>query len=64
MSEVKEEKSFEEKIESAKELLEELTNPEITLSNSVKIYKEGIKELEEAQKLLDNAKLNFEELNK
>ncbi len=56
--------SFEEKIDSAKELLEKLTDPEITLSNSVKIYKEGIKEIEDAQKLLDSAKLNFEELNK
>ena len=56
--------SFEEKLDNAKELLNELTNPEITLSNSVKIYKNGLKEIEEAQKLLDDAKLNFEELNK
>ncbi len=63
MSEEKE-MSFEEKIDSAKQLLEQLTDPEITLSNSVKIYKDGIKEIEEAQKLLDTAKLNFEELNK
>lgn len=56
--------SFEEKLDNAKELLNELTNPEITLSNSVKIYKNGLKEIDEAQKLLDDAKLNFEELNK
>ena len=60
----KKEITFEEKIDSAKELLEKLTDPEITLSNSVKIYKDGIKEIEDAQKLLDSAKLNFEELNK
>lgn len=62
MSEVKE-LNFEQKIENAKQLLEKLTQPDITLENSVKVYKEGMKEIEEAQKLLDNVKLNFEELN-
>ncbi|RXJ63444.1 exodeoxyribonuclease VII small subunit [Halarcobacter anaerophilus] len=51
--------SFEKKIEKAKELLEKLSNPQITLSDSLDVYKEGIKELEEAQKLLDEAKLIF-----
>ena len=55
----KEEQSFEEKIEKAKELLEKLSNPQITLSDSLELYKNGIKELEEAQKLLDEAKLIF-----
>ncbi len=57
--ELKEEISFEEKIENAKVLLEKLSNPEITLSDSVNLYKNGIKEIEEAQKLLEEAKLNF-----
>lgn len=56
--------SFEEKIENAKKLLEKLIDPEITLSNSVDIYKNGMKELKEAQELLNSAKLEFEELNK
>lgn len=56
--------SFEQKVEKSKQLLNDLTNPEITLSNSVKIYKEGLKEIEEAQKMLDTAKLNFVTLNK
>lgn len=51
--------SFEKKIEKAKELLEKLSSPQITLSDSLDVYKEGIKELEEAQKLLDEAKLIF-----
>jgi len=51
--------SFEKKIEKAKELLEKLSSPQITLSDSLTVYKEGIKELEEAQKLLDEAKLIF-----
>ena len=64
MSEEKKEKlNFEDKIEQAKKHLEKLMNQDITLSNSVKEYKAGIQELELAQKLLDDAKLQFEELN-
>ncbi len=58
-----EELSFEDKIKTAKELLDKLIDPEITLQTSVEVYKNGMKELEEAQKLLDEAKLQFEELN-
>jgi len=58
-----EKNSFEEKIEEAKKLLDKLIDPEITLSSSVDVYKKGMKELELAQKLLDDAKLNFQELN-
>jgi len=64
MSKDQEKVSFENKIEEAKNLLEKLIDPNITLSNSVEIYKNGMKELESAQKLLDEAKLEFEELNK
>ena len=55
--------SFENKIVEAQKLLEKLIDPEITLSNSVEVYKNGMKELEIAQKLLDEAKLEFKELN-
>ncbi len=55
----KEEISFEEKITKAKELLEKLSNPQITLNESMKLYNEGLKELETAQKLLEEAKLVF-----
>jgi len=54
--------SFETKIEESKKLLDKLIDPEITLQDSVKVYKDGIKELEEAQKLLDEAKLEFKEM--
>ncbi len=60
----KEEQSFEKKIEKAKELLEKLSNPQITLSDSLDFYKNGIKELEEAQKLLEEAKLIFTQEDK
>ncbi len=53
--------NFEDKIKSAKDILDKLINPEITLSDSVNIYKDGMKELESAQKLLDEAKLEFKE---
>ena len=59
-----EQTSFENNITKAQKLLEKLIDPEITLSNSVEVYKEGIKELELAQKLLDDAKLEFQELSK
>ena len=61
--EIKEELSFEEKVENAKELLEKLANPDITLRSSVEIYKNGMKELDYAQKLLETAKVNFKELS-
>ena len=59
----KEKESFENKIVEAQKLLEKLIDPEITLSDSVAVYKNGIKELEDAQKLLDEAKLEFQELS-
>ncbi len=51
--------NFEEKIINAKEILEKLTKNDITLSDSLKLYNEGLKELEMAQKLLEEAKLVF-----
>ena len=61
MAEIKdiEQSNFEDKIIKAKELLEKLSNPQITLSDSINVYKKGVKELEDAQKLLDEAKLIF-----
>ena len=66
MAEIKkiEQANFEEKIFKAKELLEKLSNPQITLSDSIKVYKTGIQELEDAQTLLDEAKLIFTTQNK
>lgn len=59
-----EQSNFEEKIFKAKELLEKLSNPQITLSDSIQVYKTGVKELADAQKLLDEAKLMFSTANK
>lgn len=51
--------NFEDKIAKAKELLEKLSNPQITINESLKLYNDGLKELELAQKLLEEAKLVF-----
>ena len=59
-----EQSNFKEKIFKAKELLEKLSNPQITLSDSIQVYKTGVKELEDAKKLLDEAKLMFSTANK
>ena len=48
--------TFEEKLEHSKALLEKLMNPEITLEESVKLYEEGLKNIKEAQKLIEEAK--------
>ena len=63
MSDIENKINFEDKIVDAKDLLDKLLDPNITLSNSVTIYKDGIQKLTQAQKLLDEAKLDFEELN-
>ena len=59
MSKETEKLVFEDKILEAKQLLEKLSNPQITLSDSIEVYKTGMKQLEDAQKLLDDAKLIF-----
>ena len=48
--------TFEEKLEYSKELLEKLMDPEITLEESVKLYEEGLKNIKEAQTLIEEAK--------
>ena len=62
--EIEEKLVFEDKIKNAKEILEKLSNPDITLTDSIENYKKGMKELEDAQKLLDEAKLVFNVENK
>ncbi len=47
--------TFEEKLAHAKALLEKLMDPEITLEASVQLYEEGLKNIKEAQKLIEEA---------
>lgn len=57
-------KDFEGKIKHSKEILEKLMDPEITLEQSMKLYKEGMDEIKGAQKLLEDAKIEYEEIKK
>lgn len=54
--------NFETKLESAKKTLEVLMNPEITLQDSVLAYEKGIKELQDAQKILEEAQIKITEI--
>ncbi len=53
-------KTFEEKLEYSKELLEKLMSQDITLEESVKLYEEGLKNIKEAQQLIEKAKMKIE----
>jgi len=53
-------KDFEKKLENSKEILQKLMNPEVSLQDSVKFYKDGMNALSDAQKILEEAKLEFE----
>ncbi|DAB32601.1 MAG TPA: exodeoxyribonuclease VII small subunit [Sulfurospirillum sp. UBA11407] len=54
--------SFEQKLENVKKVLEELSNPEISLAEGMKKYKDGIKLLEDANKMIEEAKIEYETL--
>lgn len=54
--------NFEAKLEGAKKTLETLMNPEITLQDSVKAYEKGMKELNDAQKILQDAQIKINEI--
>jgi len=58
----KETKDFEKKLDSAKEILETLMNPEITLQDSVKAYEKGMDELSKAQQILEDAVIKINEI--
>ena len=54
--------SFETKLDNAKTVLETLMRPEITLSDSIKAYEKGMKELHDAQVILENAVIKIKEI--
>lgn len=55
--------SFEKNLKNANEALEKLNNKDLTLDESVKIYKEGLKSLENARLELEKAKLQVEHID-
>lgn len=60
---MKQTKSFEENLEIAKDVLDKLSSSDVTLDDSMKLYKDGLKHLNTASKILEKAKLDFEELS-
>jgi len=58
----KDEESFEQKLEKAKVILDNLSNPELSLSDGMKKYQEGIEILKEATKMIEEAKLEYTKL--
>lgn len=57
------EENFENLIERSKNALMRLGNPDLTLKESLEIYKTGLNDLKKAQKLLEDAKLEYETLS-
>jgi len=57
-----EQQSFEAKLETAKVILDTLSNPELSLEEGMKKYQEGIAILKEATKMLEEAKLTYTKL--
>ncbi len=55
---------FEAHLERSKVILEKLMNPEITMSESIAAYEEGMQELKIAQEMLEKAQLQVEEIKK
>lgn len=55
---------FEDRITKIKEIIDKLNNREITLKDGMQLYKDGVAEIKEAQKMLENAKNLYDEINK
>ncbi|WP_298052686.1 exodeoxyribonuclease VII small subunit [uncultured Campylobacter sp.] len=55
--------SFEEKMEKINALLKSLNDKDLSLEESVKLYKQGVALLKEAKEILENAKLEVTEIN-
>lgn len=53
---------FESKLKNAKEVIETLQNPQITIEDSIKAYEKGMKELLEAQKILEEAQIKITQI--
>ncbi len=59
-----EKKDFEAKLNDTKKILEKLNESDISLADSMKLYKQGQKTLKEASKMLEEAKLVLQEEEK
>lgn len=56
--------TFEIKLEESKKILNQLMNPEITLEESLKLYENGLNKIKEAQKMIEEAKIKIQIIEK
>ena len=56
--------TFEKKLEESKKILNQLMNPEITLEESLKLYENGLLQIKEAQKMIEEAKVKIQTIEK
>lgn len=54
--------NFEQKIQMAKDILMKLQEQDLSLKDGIDLYKAGIKELKEAQEMLESAKQTYSEI--
>ena len=60
-NEITQEEDFEDMLERAKEVLSKLNAQEITLKESLALYEQGMQSLKNAQEILEQAKLQYQE---
>jgi len=56
--------TFESKLEESKKILNQLMDPAITLEESLKLYEDGLKKIKSAQKMIEEAKVKIEVIEK
>ena len=56
--------TFETKLEESKKILNQLMDPAITLEKSLKLYEDGLKKIKSAQKMIEEAKVKIETIEK
>ena len=56
--------TFEHKLEASKKILNQLMDPAITLEESLKLYENGLKQIKDAQTMIEEAKTKIEIIEK
>ena len=56
--------TFEQRLEESKKILNQLMDPAITLEESLKLYEQGLAEIKVAQKMIEEAKVKIQTIEK
>ncbi len=56
--------TFEQKLEESKKILNQLISPDITLEESLKLYESGLDQIKAAQKMIEEAKVKIQTIEK